>query len=95
MRMMMYDDDDDDDGIGMLSSCLSVRLSVRASHAGIVSKRLDKYGWFLSWELPLTYPKLCFKEIGVPPKIMVFPSGTLLQTPDLKTFAASSQWCGQ
>ena len=59
-----------------------VRLSVRLSQAGIVSKRPDDSSWFLAWRLPSTYPALCYKEIWVSPKIRVLSSGTLSQTPD-------------
>jgi len=43
-----------------------VRLSVRSSQAqaGVVSKRLDTE-LVLARELPLTYPKLYYKEIQV------------------------------
>ena len=56
-----------------LSSC--VRLSVRPSQAGIVSKRLDESSWFSEWRLPSIYSTLCYKEIWVSPKIKVFPLG--------------------
>jgi len=52
----------------MLSSCLSVRLS----HAGIVSKRIDGLNWFWVRELSLTYHKLCYKEIQVPKGISLW-----------------------
>jgi len=34
----------------------SIRLSVRPSQAGIVSKRLDKSSWVLVWRLSPRYP---------------------------------------
>jgi len=37
----------------------------------IVSKRLDKWSWFLAWMLLSTHPTLRFKEICVSPKIIV------------------------
>jgi len=43
-------------------------LSVCLSQVGILLKRLNKLGWFLAWELPSTYHKLCYKEIRIPPK---------------------------
>jgi len=66
--------------------CLSVRLSVRPfcpSQAGIVSKRLDESSWFLAWEL-------CNKEIRLPPKIRILPTGILSQALDLEKFVAAS-----
>ena len=47
--------------------------SVRLSHAGTVSKRLDESSWFLARSRCSTYPTLCCKEIRVFPKIMVLP----------------------
>ena len=55
-------------------------------------KRLNESGWFLAWELHSTYPTLCYKEIHVPSKIRVLPSGILLQTLDLKKFPTASRW---
>ena len=50
--------------------------------------------WFLARELPLTYPKLYYKEIQVhvSSKIRVLPSWTLVQTLDLN-FAMASRYC--
>jgi len=45
---------------------------------------------FLSWELPVTHPKWCYKEIRVSPKIRVLPSGALPETLDLENFTAAS-----
>jgi len=41
---------------------------------------------------PSTYATLCFKEIKVPPKIRVLPSGTLSQTLDFENFATAHCW---
>jgi len=54
------------------------------SQVGVLLKWLNELGWFLAWELPSTYPTLCYREILVPPKIRVLPSGTLRQTLDFK-----------
>ena len=72
-----------------LSVCLSVRVRVRLSQVGVLSKRMNESGWFLARELHSTYPTLCYKEIHVPSKIRVPPSGILLQTLDLENFATS------
>jgi len=37
---------------------LSVSLCVCPSQVGVLSKWLNKLGWFLAWELPSTYPTL-------------------------------------
>ena len=71
------------------SVCLSVCPFVRQTV--VVSKRLDKSSWFLARRLPSTIPTLCYKEIGVSPKIKVLPSGTLSQTPDVENFATASR----
>jgi len=47
---------------------------------------------FLARELPLTYPKLCYKKIRVSPKIRALPAGTLPQIPDVENFATASRW---
>ena len=49
--------------------CPSVCLSVTSQYC-------IKTSWFSAWELPLTYPIPCCKEILIPPKIRVLPSGT-------------------
>ena len=72
---------------GPVSVCLSVR--VRLSQVGVLSKRMNESGWFLARELHSTYPTLCYKEIHVPSKIRVLPSGILLQTLDLENFATA------
>ena len=56
---------------------LSARVcpSVCLSQAGIVSKRLDESSWFWARRLRSTCPTLCYKEIGVSPKIRVLPLG--------------------
>jgi len=51
-----------------LQSRVSVRLSVRLSQAGIVSKRLNESSWVLARGLPSTCPTLCYEEIWVSPK---------------------------
>ena len=53
--------------------------AVCPSHAGIVSKRIDRSSWFSAQMLPLAYPPLCFKGIRVSPspKTRALPSGTL------------------
>ena len=43
----------------------------------------------------MTYPKLCYQEIQVSPKITVLHFGTLPQTPDSKNFVTVSRQCGQ
>ena len=68
----------------LLSWC--VRLSVRPSQAGIVSKRLDESSWFMVWRLPSTYPTLCYKEMSVSSKITVLPCGTFLPNSGLGKF---------
>jgi len=45
-----------------MALCLS--LCVCLSQVGVLSKRLNKSGWFLARELPLTYPTVCNKEIS-------------------------------
>ena len=42
-----------------------------------------------------SYPKLCYKEIWIPPKILVLPAGTLPHILDLEYFATASRRCGQ
>ena len=59
---------------GPVSVCVCVRLS----QVGVLLKRLNESGWFLAKELHSTYPTLCCKEIHVPLKIRVLPSGILL-----------------
>ena len=66
----------------MLAQVLAMALCL--SQVGVLSKRLNKSGWFLVWKLLSTYPALCFKEILVTSKIRVLFSATLLQTLDLE-----------
>jgi len=47
---------------GPVSVCLCL------SQVGVLSNRLNESGWFWVWELPSTYPTLCFKEIQVSSK---------------------------
>jgi len=72
-----------------MALCPSICLSDRLSQVGVLSKRLDESGWVSVWELPSTYPTLCFIEIQVPLKIRVLFSGTLLQSLDLENFATA------
>ena len=61
--------------------CVRHRLSVGPSQAGIASKRPDKSSCLLGHSgFLLYYHTLFCKEIWVPPKIRVLPSGTLSQT---------------
>ena len=59
---------------------LYVCLSVTSRYCVETTRRIELV---LAWELLLTHAKLCCKEIRVPPKIMVLPSGTFPQTLDL------------
>ena len=72
-----------------MALCPSICSSDRLSQIGVLSKRLDESGWVSVWELPSTYPTLCFIEIQVPLKIRVLFSGTLLQSLDLENFATA------
>ena len=51
----------------MLARVLANALFLSVCHKSEL-KRLNKLGWFLAWELPSTYHKLCSKEIRIPPK---------------------------
>ena len=62
-------------------------MSVSLSQVRVLSKRTNESSWILAWELPSTYDTLCYKIIRLCTKIRVLPSGTLLQTLDLKNFA--------
>jgi len=75
----------------MLSICGTSHgpVSLRPSQVGVLSKRMNESSCFLAWELHSTYPTQCFKEIHVPWKIRVLPSGILLQTVDLENFATA------
>jgi len=46
-----------DTSYGPVSVCLCL------SQVGVLSKRMNKSGWFLAGELPSTYSTLCCKEI--------------------------------
>ena len=50
-------------------------------------------GWtnraVLAWELPSTYPTVCYKELQAPSKMRVLSSGTLLQTLDFENFGTA------
>jgi len=71
----------------VLAMALCLRLCL--TQLGVLSKQLDKPSWFLSWELPSTYPTLCCKEIQTTSKIRVLPSGNLLKTLYLENFATA------
>ena len=73
--------------VGTIYSPLSVCLCL--SLIGVLSKRLNESGWFLALELLSTYPALRYKEIQVPSKITVLPSGPVLQALDLENFATA------
>ena len=45
----------------------------------------------MAQRLPSTYRTLCYKELSVPPKIRILPSGTLSQTSDLENCATASR----
>jgi len=64
--------------------CLSVCV-------GVLSKRMNESGWFFGAgaSFDLSYTLYC-KETQVTSKIRVLPSGTLLQTRDLKIFATAN-----
>jgi len=73
----------------------AVALCLCLSQVGVLSKSLNESSWFLTRELPSTYPTLYSQEIRVSPKIRALPSGTSPKTLDLENFATASQWCGQ
>jgi len=56
----------------MLSSCVCPPVRHKP-----VLYRNDGLSWFLAWELPLIYAKVCCKDIRVPSKVTALPSGTL------------------
>jgi len=68
------------------TSCGPVPMSVCVRmcllQVGVLSKRLDESGWFMSQRLPSTYSTPCSEEIQVPPKVRVLLSGTLFKTLD-------------
>jgi len=72
---------------GPTSVCVCVYVCL--SRVGVLLKRMDESGWFLAWELPLTYPTVCRKEIQVSSKIRALPSRTLHQSADLENLAAA------
>ena len=67
-----------------VSVCVCLSVTSRSSIE--TGKRI---GLVLAWGLHSTYPILCYKEIHVPSKMRVLPSGILLQTHDLKNFATA------
>jgi len=56
-----------------LWSCVCPSASVFVKRRSSILKRLNESSWFLTCELPATYPTLCFKEIQTPPKSVYFP----------------------
>ena len=64
-----------------------VSVSLCMPQVGVLSKRINESGWFF-WHGSFL-PTLSCKEIQVPSKIKVLPSGTLLQTLDLENFATA------
>ena len=50
----------------MLARVLATTLCLCLSQVGVLSKRLNEFGWFLVSELISTYATLCYKEIQVP-----------------------------
>jgi len=62
---------------GHIALCMSVCLCLCLSQVGVLSKRLNEWGWFFAQDLLSTRPTLCYKEIQVPSKIRAFPSGTV------------------
>ena len=75
----------------LLSSCRSACLSVCLSQAGVVSKRLDEWSWFLARRLPSTYTTLSCKEIWVSPKLRYFCLELCPKLWTLKNFATASR----
>ena len=71
----------------MLVLVLAMAPCLCVSQVCVLLKRLNKSGCYLVWELPSTYPILCYKEIQVPSKIRVLV--TFLQTLDLENFATA------
>lgn len=80
----------------VITSCIRcllwpcVRLSVRLSRAGIVTKRLNGSS-SSSASVDLSYT-LCYREIWKSPKISVHLSETLSQTPDLVDIYSIGLW---
>ena len=67
-----------------MTLCPSVCLSVRLSHADIVSKRLNRSSSFLAQRLPSASSALCWKGLRVSAKIRLVPSRIFPQTLDLQ-----------
>ena len=68
-----------------LCMCLSVSVTSRCSVE--TGERIELV---LAWELPSTYPTLCYKEIQISSKIRVLPSRTFLQSLDFENFRHST-----
>jgi len=67
------------------SVCLSVCLSVCSSNRCCI-ETTGQIELVLARRLPSTIPTLCYKEIGVSPKIKVLPSGTLVPNSGRRKF---------
>jgi len=72
-----------------LRDAMLARPCVCLSQVGVLLKRLSESGWLMAWGLPSIYPTVCNKEIQVPSKIWVLPSGTLLRTMGFENFATA------
>jgi len=73
-----------------MSICPSVCLSVTSRHCIETSGQIELV---LKCRLPPNYPRLCYKEIWVPPNTRALPSGTLSQTLDLENFSTACILC--
>jgi len=71
--------------------CPSIWQSVTSRYCIETTRMIELF--FLALKLLLTYLKLYYKKIWIPPKIRVLSSGSLLQTLYLENFAMASQWC--
>jgi len=78
-------------GRAVFAVVMSVRLSVCLSQAGVVSKRLYEWSWFLARRLPSTYTTLSCKEIWVSPKLRYFCLELCHKLWTLKNFATASR----
>jgi len=63
---------------------LSPRVHQSVRHKAVLYSNNYVSSWFLAWELPLTYPELCYKEIRETVKMRILPSGTLPPNLDLE-----------
>jgi len=69
---------------------LWLAVPVCSSHAGNVSKRLDRWRWLSARRLPSAYPTLSCNEIQVSRNMWALPSGSLFQSSELSSFVASA-----